>query len=233
MERKRLVVLSGAGVSAESGLRTFRDSDGLWEDYRIEEVATPEAWARDPERVLHFYDLRRAQVLYAQPNAAHETLAALEAHFQVDVVTQNIDDLHERAGSSRVLHLHGEIMKARSTADPTLVVQLNGPSLRPGDRCPLGSQLRPHIVWFGEEVPLMPLAASIVNQADLLIVVGTSLQVYPAAGLVHAAPAQCPIYLVDPAPVRIEGRRVQHLKRSASEGIPLLAEHLVTGKPLP
>ncbi|MBL7980236.1 MAG: NAD-dependent deacylase [Flavobacteriales bacterium] len=233
MERKHLVVLSGAGVSAESGLRTFRDSDGLWEEYRIEEVATPGAWARDPGLVLHFYDLRRAQVLHAQPNAAHAVLADLEAHFRVDVVTQNIDDLHERAGSTRVLHLHGEILKARSTADPTLVVQLNGPSLRPGDHCPLGSQLRPHIVWFGEEVPLMPLAVSLVHQADVLIVVGTSLQVYPAAGLVHAAPAHCPIYLVDPAPVRIEGRRVTHIMRSASEGIPLLAEHLVTGKPLP
>jgi NAD-dependent deacetylase len=233
MESKRLVVLSGAGVSAESGLRTFRDSDGLWEEYRIEEVATPEAWARDPELVLHFYDQRRAQVLHAQPNAAHRALAGLEAHFHVDVVTQNIDNLHERAGSTRVLHLHGEIMKARSTADPGLVVRSNGPSLRLGDRCSLGSQLRPHIVWFGEEVPLMPLAASIVHQADLLIVVGTSLQVYPAAGLVHAAPAHCPIYLIDPAPGRIEGRPVRHLMRSASEGIPLLAEHLVTGRPLP
>ena len=233
MHRRHIVVLTGAGISAESGIPTFRGSGGLWFKYRIEDVATPEAFARDPAMVLDFYNQRRAQLESVQPNEAHKALARLEQGHKVSVVTQNVDDLHERAGSTRVLHLHGEIMKARSTADPGLVVRLNGPSLRLGDRCSLGSQLRPHIVWFGEEVPLMPLAASIVHQADLLIVVGTSLQVYPAAGLVHAAPAHCPVYLVDPAPVRIEGRPVRHLMRSASEGIPLLAEHLVTGRPLP
>lgn len=152
--KERLVVFSGAGVSAESGLRTFRDSDGLWESYRIEDVATPEAWAKDPQHVLRFYDQRRTQVLQAKPNAAHRAIAALEEFFEVDVITQNIDDLHERAGSTRVLHLHGEISLARSSMDPTLIVPVNGPSLRFGQQCPLGSQLRPHIVWFGEEVPM-------------------------------------------------------------------------------
>jgi NAD-dependent deacetylase len=226
MAKDRLVVFSGAGVSAESGLRTFRDSDGLWEEYRIEDVATPQAWQRDPALVLRFYDLRREQVLQAAPNAAHRAIAALEGHFHVQVVTQNIDDLHERAGSKRVLHLHGEIRKARSTADPTVVVPVNGPSLRLGDRCPLGSQLRPHIVWFGEEVPLLPDAAALVAQADVLLVVGTSLQVYPAAGLIHYAPRQCRIYLVDPAEVEIHRAGVEHIKRTASEGVPWLAERL-------
>ena len=182
VDKRNVVVFSGAGVSAESGLRTFRDSDGLWEQYRIEEVATPEVWQRDPLKVLHFYDLRREQVLAARPNAAHEAIARLQAHFHVDVVTQNIDDLHERAGSKQVMHLHGEILKARSTADPTLVTRINGPSLRLGDRCALGSQLRPHIVWFGEEVPLIPVAAALITKADKLLIVGSSLQVYPAAG---------------------------------------------------
>ena len=226
---RRLVVFSGAGISAESGLRTFRDADGLWEEYRIEEVATPEAWQTDPERVLHFYDLRREQVLLARPNAAHLAIAALEEHFHVDVVTQNIDDLHERAGSTRVLHLHGEVRKARSTADPGLIMPITGRHLRMGDRCPLGSQLRPHIVWFGEEVPLLPEAAFIVAQADVLVVVGTSLQVYPAAGLVHHAPQHCPVYLVDPGTVQVMRPGVQHITRSASEGIPWLAERLVRG----
>ncbi|HMC96494.1 MAG TPA: Sir2 family NAD-dependent protein deacetylase, partial [Flavobacteriales bacterium] len=188
MGRSRVVVFTGAGVSAESGLRTFRDSDGLWEEYRIEEVATPEAWSHDPVKVLRFYDMRREQVLAAEPNAAHQAIARLQEYFDVQVITQNIDDLHERAGSARVMHLHGEILKARSTVDPTLVMPMNGPSLRLGDRCPLGSQLRPHIVWFGEEVPLLPMAAAMIAQADRLIVVGTSLAVYPAAGLIHYAP---------------------------------------------
>jgi NAD-dependent deacetylase len=226
MERPRLVLLSGAGVSAESGIRTFRDSDGLWEQYRIEDVATPQAFARDPALVLHFYDLRREQVLNARPNAAHEAIAALEDTFIVDVVTQNIDDLHERAGSTRVLHLHGEIRKARSTADPEVVVPVNGPSLKLGDRCPKGSQLRPHIVWFGEEVPLLPRAAALVEQADVLVVVGTSLQVYPAAGLVHHAPPHCPVHLVDPGEVHMPGVRFTHWKEKAGQGLPKLAAFL-------
>lgn len=224
-----IVFFTGAGVSAESGLRTFRDSDGLWEQYRIEDVATPEAFARDPEMVLRFYDQRRQQLLDAQPNAAHLAIAELERHFDVDVVTQNVDDLHERAGSKRVLHLHGELLKARSTADPRLVVPINGPSLRLGDLCPLGSQLRPHIVWFGEEVPLLDDAAALVAQADVLVVVGSSLQVWPAAGLVHAAPPHAQVHVVDPklpdSPATL-GRKVTYWTEKASIGVPMLAHRL-------
>lgn len=223
MERMRIVVFSGAGISAESGLRTFRDSDGLWEEHRIEEIATPEAWAKDSERVLSFYDQRRSQVLDAEPNAAHKAIAALERYHHVEVITQNIDDLHERAGSTNVLHLHGEILKARSTADPKLVSKVNGPSLRLGDRCSLGSQLRPHIVWFGEEVPLLSTAATIVAQAQRLVVIGSSLQVYPAAGLVHYATPMCEVILVDPNDVNVQRAGIRHIRRTASEGVPLLA----------
>ncbi|MBK6539797.1 MAG: NAD-dependent deacylase [Flavobacteriales bacterium] len=228
MDRERIVVLSGAGVSAESGLRTFRDSAGLWEEYRIEDVATPNAWRRDPGLVLRFYDLRRAQVLNAQPNAAHRAIARLEQTFDVEVITQNIDDLHERAGSTRVMHLHGEVLKARSTRDPLLITPLNGPHLRLGDRCALGSQLRPHIVWFGEEVPLIAEAAALVAQAHRLIIVGTSLQVYPAAGLVHYRPEGCPVHAIDPAelPLRMPG--LQHRKEKASVGMPALALELLS-----
>ena len=226
MVRKRVVVLSGAGVSAESGLRTFRDSDGLWEQYRIEDVATPEAFARDPALVFHFYDQRRAQVLAATPNAAHHTIAGLEQEFDVHVITQNIDDLHERAGSTRVLHLHGEITKARSTADPDVIVSVNGPSLGPGDRCPLGSQLRPHLVWFGEPVPLLSAAAALIGQAHILIIVGTSLQVYPAAGLVHALPPKAELHLVDPVMPDLPARTYNHIKEKASIGLPMLASSL-------
>lgn len=227
MGRSRIVVFTGAGVSAESGLRTFRDSDGLWEEYRLEEVATPEAWSRDPAKVLHFYDLRRSQVLAAAPNPAHMAIAALQDHFDVQVITQNIDDLHERAGSRHVMHLHGEVLKARSTIDPTLVIPLNGSSLGLGDRCPLGSQLRPHIVWFGEEVPLIGEAAAMVTQADRLIVVGTSLAVYPAAGLIHYLPLGAPIDLVDPNEVSFTRRDMHHIKEKASAGMPALASRLI------
>ncbi len=224
MMKERLVVFSGAGVSAESGLRTFRDSDGLWESYRIEDVATPEAWAKDPQHVLRFYDQRRTQVLQANPNAAHRAIAALEEFFEVDVITQNIDDLHERAGSTRVLHLHGEISLARSSMDPTLIVPVNGPSLRFGQQCPLGSQLRPHIVWFGEEVPMLSTAADIMAQAHRCIVVGTSLQVYPAAGLIHALPPDCPITLIDPAPKDLSSARITPIALKATEGTELLLQ---------
>ncbi|HMN04693.1 MAG TPA: NAD-dependent deacylase [Flavobacteriales bacterium] len=225
----RIVFFTGAGVSAESGLRTFRDSDGLWEQYRIEDVATPEAFARNPELVLRFYDQRRKQLLDARPNAAHLAIAELERHFDVDVVTQNVDDLHERAGSTRVLHLHGELLKARSTVDPDLVVPINGPSLKLGDLCPLGSQLRPHIVWFGEEVPLLDDAAALVARADVLVVVGSSLQVWPAAGLVNAAPPHAQVHVVDPklpdSPATL-GRKVTYWKEKASTGVPMLAHRL-------
>jgi NAD-dependent deacetylase len=225
----RVVFFTGAGISAESGLRTFRDSDGLWEEYRIEDVATPQAFARDPALVLHFYNLRREQVLHAQPNAAHRAIAELEVHADVQVVTQNIDDLHERAGSTRVLHLHGEIRKARSTKDPRLVTEVHGPHLSLGDLCALGTQLRPHIVWFGEEVPLLSKAAAIVEEADVLVVVGSSLQVYPAAGLVHHASLQCAIHVVDPGEVGTGLKRVTHWKEKASVGVPQLASQLLSG----
>lgn len=208
-------------------MQTFRDADGLWEQYPIEEVATPEAWQRNPAKVLHFYDLRRAQVLKALPNAAHRTVAELERWFHVDVVTQNIDDLHERAGSTRVLHLHGEVLKARSSVDPTFITPINGPSLPWGQRCPLGSQLRPHIVWFGEAVPLMPVAADLVAQANILIVVGTSLQVYPAAGLLGYLPRGAELHLVDPGELPAHLPNGTHWKQKASTGIPALASHLI------
>jgi NAD-dependent deacetylase len=220
-----VVFFTGAGVSAESGLRTFRDSDGLWEEYRIEDVATPEAFSRDPALVLHFYNLRREQVLQAEPNPAHRAIAELERHHHVVVVTQNIDDLHERAGSTNVLHLHGEIRKARSTGDPRLITALTGPHLSLGDRCPLGSQLRPHIVWFGEEVPLLQEAAQHIAQADMLVIVGSSLQVWPAAGLIHEAPPHAQIHLVDPG-VMPASARITHWKENASIGVARLLQSL-------
>jgi len=227
MGKQRLVIFSGAGISAESGLRTFRDSDGLWEQYRIEDVATPEAWRRDPALVLHFYDLRREQVLAARPNAAHLAIANLEKAFEVQVITQNIDDLHERAGSKHVLHLHGEILKARSTADPSVVTPLDQASLRLGDRCPLGSQLRPHIVWFGEEVPLMDEAIALMARADQCLVVGTSLNVYPAAGLLHYLPRSSSLHVVDPSDLPLPPRPLRHIKEKASTGVPMLASELI------
>ncbi len=193
-----MIVLTGAGMSAESGIPTFRGSDGLWENHRIEDVATPEGWDRNPQLVLEFYNIRRKKIREAQPNSGHRILASFEQDFDVKIITQNIDDLHERAGSSDVLHLHGEILKARSTADPSLIYPIDGWELKWGDQCETGSQLRPHIVWFGEAVPLIEPAADLVKTADILVVVGTSLQVYPAAGLIHAAPSAASKYLIDP-----------------------------------
>lgn len=185
-------------MSAESGLKTFRDGDGLWEGHRVEDVATPEAWERDPETVLAFYNERRKQLRAAEPNAGHRALAALEERFEVEIITQNIDDLHERAGSRRVLHLHGELMWARSSVDEQLLYFLEDRDIQLGDRCEKGSQLRPHVVWFGEAVPAMEEAVPIVRRADVLIVVGTSLVVYPAASLAHFAPEGCRKYWVNP-----------------------------------
>ena len=193
----RAVVLTGAGMSAESGLRTFRGADGLWEGHPVEEVATPEAWARDPERVLHFYNERRRQVVKAEPNAGHRALAEWERSRPVTIITQNIDDLHERAGSHEVVHLHGQIRKVRSSSHEDLLYDWEG-DLGQGDCCERGSQLRPHVVWFGEAVPAMAEAARIVREADLLLVVGTSLAVYPAAGLVHEAPRTCRRVWINP-----------------------------------
>lgn len=195
---KKLIVLTGAGISAESGIKTFRDADGLWNNYRIEEVASPVAWERDPQLVLDFYNMRRKQLYEVEPNAAHLALAELEKDFDVEIITQNVDDLHERAGSTRILHLHGELKKARSTLDPSYVISLDGWELKLGDLCPQGSQLRPHIVWFGEEVPNIITAGAIVRKADFFVVIGTSLQVYPAAGLLHQASHTIPKFLIDP-----------------------------------
>lgn len=195
---KKLVVLTGAGVSAESGLATFRDAGGLWEGHRIEDVATPEAWHRNPELVLEFYNQRRKTARAARPNEAHQILAALESEFEVTVITQNVDDLHERAGSTNVIHLHGKLFESRSTLDPSLVYPIAGWELKLGDRCERGSQLRPNIVWFGEMVPMMDVAADVASGADIFLVVGTSLVVYPAAGLVDVVPRNVPKYIIDP-----------------------------------
>ncbi|WP_371930973.1 Sir2 family NAD-dependent protein deacetylase [Lewinella sp. JB7] len=222
MDRPHVVVLSGAGVSAESGLRTFRDSDGLWEEHRVEDVATPEAFARDPELVMRFYNLRRAQLKSARPNVGHKLIAALEAEYAVTVVTQNVDDLHERAGSTRVIHLHGELTKVRPVSGDGPERPWEG-DLAIGDLDDDGVQLRPHIVWFGEDVPLIREAAEIVQGADAVIIIGTSLQVYPAAGLVSFAPASAPVLYIDPAPAvgyELRGRKNLHvLEMGGSEGM--------------
>jgi NAD-dependent deacetylase len=186
-------------MSAESGLKTFRDADGLWEGHDVMQVASPEGWHRDPEMVLDFYNQRRRQLLEVEPNAGHKLLAELEQRYSVDIVTQNVDDLHERAGSSRVLHLHGELLKVRSTRDESLVQQWTK-DLVLGDLCKLGSQLRPHIVWFGEAVPMLNAAIEITAQADKIIIIGTSMQVYPASGLIHYARPGVPLYFIDPRP---------------------------------
>lgn len=196
--KKKLVVLTGAGISAESGLKTFRDSDGLWEGHDVTEVATPEAWRRNKELVLEFYNQRRKQAMDARPNQGHEILKELEAHFEVHIITQNVDNLHEKAGSSKILHLHGQLFQSRSTADPRLVYDMDHWELKLGDKCEKGSQLRPHIVWFGEAVPALEEAMAITMEADILVVVGTSLVVYPAAGLVNYVDSNVPIYVVDP-----------------------------------
>ena len=217
----RVVVLTGAGISAESGLKTFRGADGLWEGHRVEEVACPEAWALDPGRVLRFYNERRQAVRAAEPNAAHRALVDLERAYDVRIVTQNVDDLHERAGSTRVLHLHGEIMLARSTRDPKLVRHLGERDIELGDLCEIGSQFRPHIVWFGEMVPAMDQAVELVAGADVLLVVGTSLQVYPAAGLIFEAPQRARRILVNPdVPDRVAGAGFEVVAKPATVGVP-------------
>src|SRR6478736_6749309 len=196
--KKKLVVLTGAGISAESGLATFRDSGGLWEGYREEDVATPEAWHRNQELVLEFYNQRRKNALEAKPNRGHEILAELEEEFAVTIITQNVDNLHERAGSTHVIHLHGSLFESRSTLDPSLVYPISGWQLKLGDKCERGSQLRPNIVWFGEMVPMMEVAAQIASEADVFLVVGTSMVVYPAAGLINYVPREAEIFIVDP-----------------------------------
>jgi NAD-dependent deacetylase len=227
MPKKRLVVFTGAGVSAESGIKTFRDAGGLWEQYRIEDVATPEAWQKNSALVLEFYNQRRKQVMEAQPNAAHYFIAELQKKFDVQVVTQNIDNLHERAGSKNVLHLHGEIMKARSTADPNLVYSLTIPEIKPGDLCEKGSQLRPHIVWFGEMVPDMDTANILATNAELFVVIGTSLNVYPAAGILNFVFHEVPKWLVDPGDFNLDYvRNLKHIRQTAVNGVEMLKAEL-------
>ncbi|HLN72346.1 MAG: SIR2 family NAD-dependent protein deacylase [Methylococcaceae bacterium] len=224
--KKHLVILSGAGMSQESGIRTFRDMGGLWEEYDVMEVATPEAWHRNPELVMKFYNDRRKQLYECQPNAGHTGLAELEKYFDVDIITQNIDDLHERAGSSRVLHLHGELKKARSSVDESLIYDIDGWELKFGQLCARGSQLRPHVVWFGEAVPAMEQAIPIVEKADILVVIGTSLNVYPAAGLVNYTKSGTPIYVIDPERPSAFIRNVTFIQEKASKGVELLKELL-------
>lgn len=229
MPKKRLVVFTGAGVSAESGIKTFRDSGGLWEEYRIEDVATPEAWERNPALVLEFYNQRRKQVMSAQPNAAHLFIAELQNKFDVQVITQNIDDLHERAGSKKVLHLHGEIMKARSSTDEHLVYPLTVPEIVAGDLCEKGSQLRPHIVWFGEMVPEMETANALAAEAELFVIIGTSLNVYPAAGLLNFVFPSVPKWFIDPGDFNLDYiRNLTHIKQSAVKGVEVLRNELLS-----
>jgi NAD-dependent deacetylase len=220
-----IVVLSGAGMSAESGLKTFRDMGGLWESFKIEDVATPEAFRKDPDTVLRFYNERRKQAYVAEPNPGHKLLAELERAHSVKIITQNVDGLHEKAGSRTVLHLHGELSKVRSTGNPELIYEIGGDSIKSGQMAEDGFPLRPHIVWFGEEVPLMPLAEEWVAEAELFIVVGTSLQVYPAAGLLQYA--HCPVWVIDPHKPNFNFRsNVQFISLSASLGLRHLAQVL-------
>lgn len=222
-----MVVFTGAGISAESGLKTFRGDDGLWEGYRVEDVATPQAWGRDPELVQGFYNIRRKAVLAAQPNAAHKALVRLEACYDVDIITQNIDDLHERAGSARVHHLHGLITRSQSSVDPTLTYAIQGDKIRMGERCERGSQLRPHVVCFGEPVPAMTHAIGLCRQADVFVVVGTSLQVYPAAGLLYEVRHEVRKFVVDPhASALVNEAGMTCIDGKASEAVPALVDEL-------
>lgn len=223
---KKLVVLSGAGMSQESGLKTFRDMGGLWEQYRVEDVASIEGWYRNPELVMNFYNERRKQLFETKPNAGHFAVAALEKDFDVQVITQNVDDLHERAGSTKVLHLHGELRKARSSVDPDLVYTLDNWELKFGDKCEKGSQLRPHIVWFGEAVPAFYDAIPMVEAADIMVVVGTSMQVYPAAGLVNYVRPGVPVFVIDPVRPDFYMKNVTYIEEKASVGMNILKTKL-------
>ncbi|EJF99538.1 SIR2 family NAD-dependent protein deacylase [Flavobacterium sp. F52] len=226
--KKKLVVLTGAGISAESGIKTFRDSDGLWEGHDVMEVATPEGWYKNQELVLDFYNKRRQQLKEVNPNLGHIILAELEKDFDVQIITQNVDDLHERAGSTNVLHLHGELLKVRSTQNKNLILDWTE-DLLTGDLDANGYQLRPHIVWFGEEVPALEEAIDITETADYFAVIGTSLQVYPAAGLISYTPSTTPVFYIDPKPISIPNLRnkVETIAKFASEGVADLREKLL------
>jgi NAD-dependent deacetylase len=226
---KNVVIFTGAGISSESGIKTFRDSGGLWEAHRIEDVATPEAWIRNQNRVLDFYNQRRKNVLDAKPNAAHLAITKLQGVYNVKVITQNIDDLHERAGNKNVLHLHGEIVKARSSSNPNLVYPIHGWELKQGDVCEMGSQLRPHIVWFGEPVPLMETAIQTAALADVFIIIGTSLDVYPAASLIDFVSSHAVKYLIDPNAKRLPHiENLNTVKNTACIALPTLVDKLIS-----
>lgn len=227
---KKIVVLTGAGMSAESGLKTFREADGLWEGHDVQEVASPHGFSRNPALVLDFYNQRRKQLLNAKPNSAHIALAALEDIFDVTVVTQNIDNLHERAGSTKVVHLHGELLKARSSSDPSLVYDITS-DIKVGDTCEKNSQLRPHIVWFGESVPMLEKAIEITSFADCLIIIGTSMQVYPAASLVHYIRPNIPIFFIDPKPTiqSSDFNNLTIIPEKATIGVSILVEKYLNG----
>ena len=225
---KKLVVLTGAGISAESGLKTFRDMGGLWEEYDVTQVASPEGWEKDMNLVLRFYNERRRQLQNAKPNNGHFALVELEKYFDVQIITQNIDDLHEKAGSKKVLHLHGELKKSQSTRFPELVYEIKGTDLNPGDTCEKGYQLRPFVVWFGEEVTAIPEASIICSTADIFLVVGTSLNVYPAAGLIHSVPSHAPVFLIDPKPVDAPVRyKYTFIQEKAGAGMQTLKKILL------
>ncbi|MBB3696269.1 NAD-dependent deacylase [Flammeovirga yaeyamensis] len=228
MKKKKIVVLTGAGISAESGIATFRGSDGLWEGHDIMDVASPEGWAKDRELVLDFYNQRRRNGINAKPNKGHITLAALEKYYDVEIITQNVDHLHELAGSTKVTHLHGKLFESRSTLDPNLIYPVEGTELNLGDKCEKGSQLRPNIVWFGEDVPMMEKAITLTEEADFFIIVGTSLQVYPAAGLLHYVPSHCKLFLVDPnVPKGIDPSKIKVIEASATQGVPELMDYFM------
>ena len=227
MKKKKIVVFSGAGMSAESGIKTFRDAGGLWEEYKIEEVATYNAWTKNQKLVLDFYNQRRKQIMESSPNAAHKLVAELQKKFDVQVITQNIDDLHERAGSKKVLHLHGEIMKSRSSVSSDLIYNLDDWEIKEGDLCEEGSQLRPHIVWFGEAVPEMDKATTLAEEADIFITIGTSLNVYPAANLIHVVDSTVPKFLIDPGDFNLDYiKNLTVIKAKAIEGMEILIKKL-------
>ena len=225
--KKKVVVLTGAGISAESGISTFRDSDGLWEQYRVEDVATYDAYLRNPELVLNFYNERRRQLFQVKPNEGHRQLVRLEEKYDVHIITQNIDNLHEQAGSTNVLHLHGLLTQARSDRNDNLIVDIGDRDIHIGDKAPDGAQLRPHIVWFGEAVPNIEPAAELCEKADYFIVIGTSMNVYPAAGLIHYVPRSTPCYLVDPKAVPIS-RPITIFQEKAGTGVKKVVDELLS-----
>ena len=224
--KKKLVFLTGAGISAESGIKTFRDSNGLWEEYNVAEVATPMGWQKNMNLVLSFYNERRRQLEICSPNDGHKGLAKLEQYFDVQIITQNVDNLHERAGSSKVLHLHGELTKVRSVADKNLIYEIGYKEINIGDVCEKNSQLRPHIVWFGEEVPLMAEAVIIAHEADIFVIVGTSLEVYPAADLINYTKPGIPVFVVDPVQPKISFKNIEYIQEKAGKGIEILSNKL-------